>query len=135
MAFVEQFLPHLFWALSSQGPVLWIYLAMLAALTTRIWLTLRLWSMGADRRAAYFARTFTFSEALANVSLLLGVLGTLIGVALAADSKTGEVAATEFMSTFSTAFGVAISTTLTGGLIYIICNMLSSFDEYVTGGQ
>ncbi|HED12303.1 MAG TPA: hypothetical protein ENI62_01360 [Gammaproteobacteria bacterium] len=128
-------LPHLVSVLTQQAPVAWIYLALIFCLATRVWLSVHLLILQGDQRSRFLERTYTLSDATGNVSILLGVIGTLIGVTMAVSGKTGNVQPAEFMETFSSAFGIAVSTTIAGGLTYITCLILSSLDGYITGDR
>ena len=129
------FIPHLASVLKTQATVAWIYLGLLGCLTLRVWLSGRLQTLGCDQRGVFLEKTIALSESVGDISILLGVLGTLIGVTIAVAGKAGAVDPTDFMATFSSAFGVAISTTIAGGLTYIACRMLNSVDGYITGDQ
>lgn len=126
---LEAWLPSWSWVLENQRSVLWIYLGLLACLTVRIWLTLRMWTMPQARRSRFLDNTHVLSEVAINVPVLLGVLGTLIGVMLAISGKTGGVSPAKFLAVFSQAFNVAVCTTIAGGLTYIACFLLSSLDD------
>lgn len=128
-------LPHLVSVLTQQAPVAWIYLALIVCLATRVWLSVRLLTLYGDQRSQFLERTFALSDATGNASILLGVIGTLIGVTVAVSGKTGNVQPAEFMETFSSAFNIAVSTTIAGGLTYITCLILSSVDGYLTGNR
>jgi hypothetical protein len=114
-----------------QGDVWWIYLTMLCCLATRAWLSLRLLQLPRESRRGFLDRTFSLADATGNISLLFGVLGTLVGVTMAVTGKTGSVEAAELLKTFSAAYAVAVSTTIAGGLTYTLCYLLSSLDEYL----
>ena len=127
------FVPHLVSVLKTQTSVAWIYLALLACLTVRVWLSARMLTLSSAQRAHFLEKTVAMSDAIADISILLGVLGTLIGVTIAVAGKTGSVDPLEFMATFSNAFGIAVSTTIAGGLTYIASRVLNSFDGYIAG--
>ena len=127
-------LPNLTWVLVEQESVAWIYLSLTLCLALRVWLSIRLFTIPCEKRTLFLARTFTLSDATGNASLLLGVIGTLIGVTVAVTGKTGNMQPTEFMETFSNTFGIAVSTTIAGGLTYITCLGLSSLDGAILGG-
>lgn len=127
--------PHLVSVFTQQAPVAWIYLALILCLVTRVWLSVRLLTLHGDQQSQFLERTYALSDATGNVSILLGVIGTLIGVTIAVSGKTGNVQPVEFMETFSSAFGIAVSTTIAGGLTYITCLILSSVDGYITGDR
>ncbi|MEW8054705.1 MAG: hypothetical protein AB2796_05270 [Candidatus Thiodiazotropha sp.] len=129
------FVPHLVSVLTAQATVAWIYLGLLGCLTVRVWLSARLLTLNNDRRGVFLGKTIALSESVGDIAILLGVLGTLIGVTMAVAGNTGNVDPTDFMATFSSAFGVAISTTIAGGLTFIACRVLNSFDGYITGDQ
>lgn len=126
-------LPNLSSVLTQQASVAWIYLSLVLCLVVRIWLSVRLLALPRGRRLGFFERTYALSDATSNISVLLGVIGTLVGVAIAVSSKTGNVQPADFMSNFTNAFGIAVSTTIAGGLTYITCLILSSVDGYVIG--
>lgn len=128
-------LPHLTLVLTQQAAVAWIYVALILSLITRVWLSVRLLTLRGDQRPRFLERTYALSDATGNVSILLGVIGTLVGVTVAVSGKTGNVQPAEFMETFSSAFSIAVSTTIAGGLTYVTCLILSSLDEYITGGR
>lgn len=128
-------LPHLSWILEHQTPVVWIYLTMILCLATRIGLSLHLMFVGRSARQTFLGRTFTLSEATGNIALLFGVLGTLIGVSIAVAGQSNTVDPAKLMATFSNAFGIAVATTIAGGLTYVLCYLLSSFDEYMAGND
>lgn len=130
----ETFLPpRLAWVLMHQEPVAWIYLALVFCLTVRVWLSVRLLTLSGDQRLPFLERTYTRSDATGNVAILLGVIGTLIGVTVAVSGQSGDLQPAEFMETFSNAFGIAVSTTIAGGLTYIACLALASLDEHMAG--
>ena len=120
---------NLAWVLMDQGVVAWIYLTLIICLTTRVWISMKLLTLPVESRQPFLDRTYTLSESTGNASVLLGVMGTVIGVAVAVSGKIGS-GPLEFIETFSNAFGIAVSTTIAGGLNYIVCLVLSSLDEY-----
>lgn len=126
-------LPNITWIVEHQGPVVWLYVSMIVCLSTRIWLSLRLLLLDRPARQAFLERTFTLSEATGNIALLFGVLGTLIGVSIAVAGQSSTVDSAKLMETFTNAFGIAVATTIAGGLTYVLCYLLSSLDEYVAG--
>lgn len=127
--------PHLSQLLLEQASVAWIYLTLVGCLSARIWLSLRLYVLPRCGRYGFLSRTATLAEAIANISLLLGVMGTLIGVAYAVAGQDGTISPEKFIETFSNAFAVAIGTTLAGGMTYIACLLLSSLDGLVVEGE
>ena len=131
MSFEELLFPHLVWAFAHQEEVGWIYLMLMAALVTRVWLTVRVLRLPRSARRAFIEKTFTLSEATANIALLFGVLGTLVGVTFAVTGRSGNVDPNELLAVFSSAFGIAISTTIAGGLTYTACSLLSALDGFL----
>lgn len=131
MIFEPLLVPNLGRLMVEQGPVAWIYVALLVCLTVRLWVSLRLLTLGPSGRARLLSRAGTMVEAVANIALLLGVMGTLIGVALAISGMDGSVSPEDFIETFSRAFGAAVGTTLAGGSTYIACLLLSSLESWL----
>jgi len=132
----ENFLfPHLVLIFTQQATVAWIYVGLILCLAIRTWLSVRLLMLGAEQRPQFLEKTYALSDATGNISILLGVIGTLIGVTVAVSGKGGNVQAVEFMETFSNAFSIAVSTTIAGGLTYISCLILSSLDGYIIGDR
>ena len=82
------FIPHLGSVLTTQATVAWIYLGLLGCLTLRVWLSGYLLMLGSDQRGAFLEKTITLSESVGDISILLGVLGTLIGVTMAVAGDT-----------------------------------------------
>jgi len=128
---MEGLFPHLAWALERHGPVQWIYVAMLLAIIVRVWISIRLFALEPRERPDFQARTAGMADAIGNIALLCGVMGTLVGVAMATVEGGGDVAGTRMLDQFGQAFGISISTTLAGGLTYVICQLLTSVDEYL----
>ena len=123
--------PHLAWILQRHGPVQWIYLAMLLGITVRVWISLRLFALDPGERPDFLARTAGMADAIGNIALLCGVMGTLVGVAMATMEGSGGGEGMRMLDQFGRAFGISITTTLAGGLAYIICQLLTSIDEYL----
>lgn len=126
-------LPHLAWVLTTQGPVIWIYVAQMLCLATRFWVSLRLFGLPCSDRPAFMQRTATLADTTGNAALLLGVIGTLIGVAVAVMGRDGSVDPAALMATFSNAFSISVTTTVAGGLTYIACLLLGSLEESLVG--
>jgi hypothetical protein len=115
--------------------VAWIYVAQILCLASRVWLSVRLIALPVEQRVGFSGRTAALCDATGNVALLLGVIGTLIGITVAVSVKTGQLDPAEFLEVFSSAFRMAVVTTIAGGLTYISCLILNSIDEHVAGGD
>ncbi|MEK8016439.1 MAG: hypothetical protein VSS75_006185 [Candidatus Parabeggiatoa sp.] len=85
----------------------------------QIFFTLRTWLLPIAKREAFSLKTAPFSEWTINVPPTLGVLGTIIAMAIAIGSK-GTTTPEEFMALFIQNFWAAVSTTILGGIVYTI---------------
>jgi hypothetical protein len=100
-----------------------------------VWLSLQLLALPKERQAAFLERMHTLSEVTINIPVLFGVLGTLIGITMAVTGRSGEVSPSEFMTLFSQAFGVAVYTTIAGGLTHTVYFIVSWFDDLFIGAN
>lgn len=104
-----------------------IYAGLMTCLGLRLWLTLRLLTLPRPLRGPCLRRNGILIGFVVDIPVLLGVLGTLFGIVLAnfaAQAGTPEA----FLKAFQAAFGVAVQTTLLGGLVHIVCYGLSTLD-------
>ena len=102
-----------------QNGVFWIYWIFLICLTLQIFFTLRTWQLPKARREIFALKTSFFSEWAINVPPTLGVLGTIIAMAIAIGSK-GTTSPEDFMELFIQNFWAAVSTTILGGIVYTV---------------
>lgn len=127
MLTVLEWFPNLHWLVTEQRQVLWIYAAMWLGFSVRIHLTLRLMLAVRPERPRLLAEGAQLAEMVGQASLLLGVMGTLVGVSMSA--ATNGVAGA--LANFSQAFGIAVITTLVGGSLHLLCWLLSVLEEHL----
>jgi len=113
-----------------QPGVAWIYATIYFCLA--IQLTLFFTVISSYKKSSLklvFQKMRNFSEWAINVPPTLGVLGTIIAMAIAIGGKSAMNSPEEFMKTFMQNFQSAVTTTVLGGIVYTINLLLSSFME------
>lgn len=111
--------------LPEQPEVIMIYLMMLFSLITRLYLTFNMkWVIPKTARMEYLRLHEVLIAYIENSPVMLGVLGTLIGINYALLSSTAENMHQQLLSAFS----ISLHTTLLGGWIHLLCFIIATFD-------
>lgn len=119
---------RLAWSMQHEPRAAWVFIALVGCLALRAWLFVQCYRLPRELRGRAVAQGASLGDTLGNAALLLGVIGTLVGITLAVSGAESD-SPSAVLDAFSRAYATAVSTTIAGGLSYVLISLLGSLEQ------